>query len=557
FLSNPVTMVATAPMDRLDLRMGSVGSGAAGASGAVDQLTFEVLRLLEERPTTVIWLFDQSRSLQAQRATIRERFDRMYLELGMAEDKNLTSIKRERDAGNIPLLTSIYAFGEKVQQVTPEPLESLAEIQQAMESIKDDDSGVERIFEAVTTAAREAKSFTRMVSVQTPDGRIRREPRRNVMLIVVTDERGDDISQLDSAIAECKKFGIPVSIIGVPAPFGKAVSEIKYVDPDPQFDQTPQVGLVNQGPESYLPEVVDIGFISRDKDLTLDSGFGPYGLTRLCYETGGIYLSVHPNRKIGRRVRFGEIDPFAAHFDYFFDPVVMRRYRPDYLPPRDYLLAVKQSPLRDSLVRAASMKGASGLDRPRLRFVVTEAAQLKREIDQAQTTAATLMPALDAMARMLEPGMSARDKEGSPRWRAGYDLAAGRVLAQLVRTDAYNYILADLESGRKRFEKEKNNTWILEPSDDLSFSSKLNNRAKAARELLEDVVNDHPDTPWALLAKTELDVPMGWQWKEDFTDLSPPQRTRPGNNNNNPNRMPRDDQKRMIDRKEKRPLPKL
>ena len=35
------------------------------------------------------------------------------------------------------------------------------------------------------------------------------------------------------------------------------------------------------------------------------------------------------------------------------------------------------------------------------------------------------------------------------------------------------------------------------------------------------LIDEHPDTPWAMLAKRELDTPLGWEWKEEFTDLSP------------------------------------
>ena len=35
----------------------------------------------------------------------------------------------------------------------------------------------------------------------------------------------------------------------------------------------------------------------------MDSGFGPFGLCRLAYETGGLYFTVHPNRKTGKKIR--------------------------------------------------------------------------------------------------------------------------------------------------------------------------------------------------------------------------------------------------------------
>src|SRR5690606_36503078 len=107
---------------------------------------------------------------------------------------------------------------------------------------------------------------------------------------------------------------------------------VKYVDPDPRFDQTPQWAEVDQGPESIRPERVRLGYRDNFQDEpVIDSGFGPYALSRLCYETGGIYFTVHPNRRVDQRVRRGEIEPFASRIEYFFDPEVMDKYRPDYV----------------------------------------------------------------------------------------------------------------------------------------------------------------------------------------------------------------------------------
>ena len=86
------------------------------------------------------------------------------------------------------------------------------------------------------------------------------------------------------------------------------------------------------------------------------------------------------------------------------------------------------------------------------------------------------------------------------------------------------------------------------------MGSKWVSEAKKARGLLQGVVNEHAGTPWALLAKQELDVSIGWEWKEEQTDLNPPAPRNPGNNNNNNNPPPRMT-KRM--KAPKRPIPKL
>jgi hypothetical protein len=49
----------------------------------------------------------------------------------------------------------------------------------------------------------------------------------------------------------------------------------------------------------------------------------------------------------------------------------------------------------------------------------------------------------------------------------------------------------------------------------------LSAKAAEAREYLQRVIQEHPDTPWALLARRELDTPFGWDWVEQYTDLTP------------------------------------
>lgn len=535
-----------APLERLDSQRGKSGEGVQGAAGAIDRLTFEILQSLEERPTLVVWLFDQSGSLIHQKTDIRNRFDKIYEELGVvakAREKKM-SVAERRAA---PLLTSIVGFGKDVKLFTEDPIDDLEEIKSVLDALPIDTSGIERPFTAVELAADRYKTMRRTSGSG---------PTRNVLLVVVTDERGDDIERLEPAVAACRRYGMPVYVIGSPAPFGREHTLIKYVDPDPKFDQTPQWAQVDQGPESLMMEQVRVGFSGNFQDEpVIDSGFGPYGLTRLAFETGGIFFTVHPNRNVNREVKRREIEPFSADISRFFDPAVMARYRPDYLSPQDYEKRLKASPLRTSLVSAAMMT-APVMEAPKMRFVKRSEAALAGELTRAQQDAARLEPTLVRLAAILEPGMKAREDENTPRWRAGFDLSMGRVLAQKVRTETYNAMLAKAKRGLQ-FDDAKNNTWVIVPDDEISVGSKWEREAALAKELLQEVVSEHPGTPWAHLASKELEVPLGWKWKAEFTDLAPRRPAGPGNNNNNNNNPPSDDQKRMLAKPPSRPVPKL
>jgi hypothetical protein len=82
-------------------------------------------------------------------------------------------------------------------------------------------------------------------------------------------------------------------------------------------------------------------------------------------------------------------------------------------------------------------------------------------------------------------------------------------------------MLAEAKQGMP-FKDPKNNTWILR-ADEHFAASGLENLAAKARGYLEHVVQDHPDTPWAMLAQRELRTPLGWRWDEGFTPIPPRQ----------------------------------
>jgi hypothetical protein len=269
----------------------------------------------------------------------------------------------------------------------------------------------------------------------------------------------------------------------------------------------------------------------------------------LAYETGGLYFTVHPNRRVGSALSRDETSNLASYMKYFFDPQVMRRYRPDYVPETKYREMLTANAAKRSLVLASQKPWITPMQRRDLRFPKRSEGELVNRLTEAQKVAAKLEPRINELYAILKEGEADRDRLTGPRWQAGYDLAMGRVLAAKVRTEAYNAMLAEAKS--KKFSSDKKNTWILEPTDVSNAdwpSSLLKNDAEKAQQYLTRVVKDHEGTPWAMLAKKELDIGVGWKWQEGFTPVPKP---RPPNANNNAP-PPSDDEKRML----KKPPPK-
>jgi hypothetical protein len=518
----PLDVVATAAAsDGNFVVKGAVGVGATGAAGAVDRLTAEIAATVSQRPTVVCWVFDQSVSLAGQRKEIAARLERVFEEL----DENLPGT-RKPDLKNM-----VVAYGQKATLVT-KATEDWKAVAKAIESIPVDDSGIEMTFTAVRKAAEEARVFRTSA------------PRRNVMIIVFTDEVGNDQDQADATAKYCSQLGMRVYVVGVPSPFGMKDVKIKFVEFDPKYAQEPQWAVVEQGPETLYPEVVRV-HSGRLTDEAIDSGFGPFSLSRLCAETGGIYFSIHANRGAAGRVGNDQTAAMASQLRYFFDPEVMRDYQPDYVAAATINKQLTENKAKKALVDAARSTEITPMESPEMVFPRKDDASLAQLLGEAQKTAARIQPRLDELERILRAGQSDRDKIAEKRWQAGYDLSLGRVLAVKTRTDAYNATLAQAKAGMK-FKDPKSDTWVLEESDDLSkVGSQTEKIAQQAKALLQRVEKEHPGTPWALLASEELKRPLGYVWKERHTGVNEPKKPGTPGNNGTPGARA-DDKKRMM-----------
>jgi hypothetical protein len=499
---------------------GDTGVGIAGTGGAVDRLTVEIAASLQQRTTVVCWVFDQSVSLAGQRREIAERLDRVFEELGLAA----------RESHGHELLNLVFAYGQKVNPVVTQPTQETAPVVSAIDSILVDESGVEMTFTAIAEAAKKAKQ-------------VRISPsKRNVMIIAFTDEVGDDQQYADQVAAFCRTQAMRVYVVGVPAPFGMREVRIKFKEFDPKYDNDVQWAAVEQGPESLYPEMVRVRS-GREADEPIDSGFGPFSLSKLCAETGGIYFCVHANRNAAGRVADREVADMASGLRYFFDSEVMRAYRPDYQSAAkiDQLLAGNRA--MKALVEAARSSEVAPMVSPLLEFPRRDDGALAQLLGDAQKKAAVLQPKIDALYGLLAAGLSDRDKVEEKRWQAGYDLALGRVLALKIRTDAYNIMLAQAKAGMK-FKDPKNDTWRLEVDDDISaVGSQTEKLALQARMLLKRVVDEHPGTPWAHYAAAELRQPLGYRWEEAHTGVNEKKSDGGGGGGGN---RPSDDMKRTL-----------
>lgn len=480
-----------------------------GTEGAVDRVTLEIASSLRQGKTLPVWLFDESISLESRREEIIARFENIYRQLGLMDDLDT------KDA----LKTGIIGYGAQVHLLLKEPTSDLEEMSKAVKSITSDVSGVENVFAAINLAIREY-------------GPVRRKMRANMMVIIVTDERGDDFggesyAVLEETVRRLTREGIRVYCIGNSSPFGrqKGYVHVKWKAEDgTEFED--DIPEADQGPETPLAEGLQLPFWTANAQQLdrMSSGYGPYTLSRLCNETGGIFF-VADDTTVKK-----------------WDPQIMRQYAPDYRPGSEYRRQVQSNLAKASLIAAAQLAVTEPVPIPQRTFQANNDNILREQITEAQKPLAVLDYFLTRVHEALDMGEKHRDKLDTDRWRAQYDLAMGRILAMRVRAFGYNAVLAEMKSSPKRFEKAESNQWILEPSDEIQGAANVRKMHDKALIYLNRVIDEHPGTPWAFLAKMELSEPLGWKWREGQIDI--PQMNGGGNNPRTPQFAPEEEQRR-------------
>ena len=298
------------------------GNGAehvGGVEGAVDRIAVEILRRLEQGRTLVVWAFDASGSLQAERQRLSKHIETVYTHIGQLDENHLAA-----DKG---LLTLVVAFGQDRKAMTPKPTAELSEILEAIGEVPTDETG-------------DRDHLHHRAEIVRRWGRYKDQAGQayHPMVIVVTDEVGDDENRLEEAIelaAAGQGAGLRARLAGA----SSAGSRATWITstPRPSTSSTASRSARGRKAPCSSRSACRSGTSGPQYDI-LEAGFGPYALSRLASATGGIYFVT---RFTGRRMGF--------------DPIRMKEYKPDWVRRDQYEAAIAKSPLRQAVLNAAQI----------------------------------------------------------------------------------------------------------------------------------------------------------------------------------------------------------
>lgn len=488
---------------------------AAGVGGALDGILGDISGRIEDRNLLVVWLLDASISLVDDRRQIAERLEPFYQQIGVRDKKSQTV-----------LTNAVVAFGAQTKELI-KPTHFNGRIVRAVNSVPVDETGLENVMTAVEQCVHKYRSRW----------------KDDILIVVWTDESGDDILRLEQTIRLCREQGVVVTVVGPTAVLGSERGSHLYTDRDSGFTfRLP----IKRGPDTSLPERLMIPYWHESTFAPwtqggaviaqgaqwyggphregLLSGFGPYALTRLALQTGGTFMLLDREADRGP-----------------FDFEALQLYLPDYESAEEYLRGTQADPLRRAVSRAVMRTFHESLQQPPVleffgirgprypfatlsmymtptRFRDQLSEQLGAEERKVAAALRVIEQALGDFAQG-EDYEALYNKESSPRWRAWYDLTRGRLLANSVRYSEYLHLCQAVRRPGG-LEGETNHLAFHSAAKLISQGSAP--RAAEAERLLTRCIEENSETPWAMLAQWELDHPLGLVAEQTAIPMPPP-----------------------------------
>lgn len=493
-----------------DLGSGAGGGQVAGEGGrvvegygaALGQITQELVRLMRESKVHIVWLFDESESMTDDQKEIRERFYKVYEELGLVQKVD-TKLK----ASDEILLTSVMSFGKGLTEQTQKPTANADDIKAAIDRIKVDESGLENTCAAITAAVGKY-------------GPSANRQKRKLIVIVVSDESGDDGEHVEDAIQRCKSADASVYILGRYSVFGYPYARLKWVDPKYGLDHWLDI---NRGPETAFPECLQFDGLHGRWDV-FSSGVGPYEQVRIAKQTGGIFFLL-PGKE-DNLVGSGSLEQRK------FAMLDMKEYLPEMVSRLEYAKERDASKFRDAqwqVISTLNPHKDKELNMKEHHYSL-DPSEFSKQGKDTFDKAVRAMGLLNQAVQVLDSVKKLRDKEPSERWRANYDLMHAQCLAYRVRL--FQLLLSlDAHQKNKPVPKDlKNNFWdihrvkeMLEPDKEQIRQTKvdmaeLKKQNEIAKTEFKDVIERHPGTPWARRAQWELEHGFGMRFVEAYWD---------------------------------------
>jgi hypothetical protein len=483
-----------------------------GYGAALDLLTQELIRMMRNDRLLVVWLFDESESMKDDQQDIKKRINRVFEELKIVDKeakrigiskKVLRKSRGRKSLLEDIMLTSITSFGGQYHEMTKKPTSDIKDIIKAIDKIPVDKSGAENMCAALIKAIASHKSQ-------------KTRQKRKLVVIVVSDESGDDGFGVEKVLDSAKRAKAPIYVLGRESVFGSRFAHVKW-----RQKETGRMFYlpIRRGPETPFAELLQFDGYRRRYDSHM-SGFGPYVQVRLCRNSGGIFFQLPHEQQ--------DLNDFDAKK---YASYALKEYLPNLASPAKYARERDNSKFRKAIWNVILMldpynpknKGLE-LPDPRYQNFSTLPSQYLAVTARRGQKIKNLLGVMERAIRYMEAVRPDRAKEPSRRWRANYDL----ILAQLhwYQLRLFEYGIGMDQFIRKGIPASKiknpkhNRFYIREIGGKIQLPDELNakkfgvtaealkEKHKEALARLAKVRETHPETPWASRADFERGRPF-------------------------------------------------
>lgn len=206
----------------------------------------------------------------------------------------------------------------------------------------------------------------------------------------------------------------------------------------------------------------------------------------------------------------------AAQFDvaFPFSAEAMKKYKPDGVTRAEIEAEPQKYKFRATVIEAfEGMRDLQkkGADFPEeFRSPISDAKKrevlgLQREPARRQATLRNLKAALESVADLKE-------KE-TPRWQANYDYALAQVKLRYAYLSEYDLALGKVRQELLPTLEGNQKGWKLASAEKMKAPKDIRDMADVARAAMGDLIANHPNTPWALVAKREKGFALGLEWQ--------------------------------------------
>lgn len=453
---------------------------------AMDRIAQEIMWMLDKTSVTVVWVFDQSESMEDDRKEIRDRVENVYNQLGIKGNNH-------GDA----LLTAVTSYGANfVDHTQGKPTSKRTEIQQAIDAVPRDETGEEMMCQAVGAAISAYRKAA--------------QRGRQMCLILVTDESGNRKNNdafLEKAIAAAKATKCKIFVLGRESVFGYPYAHILWIADDTKRHHWLRI---DRGPETAFPEQLQTNGFHRRHDA-FSSGFGPYEQTRMARETNGVFFmlpSVETNLVGAQKERY-ELE-------------ALRPYRPDLRARQEVFIDRDKYPLRSLIWKVISdlnpHNNSNKAVEMQMQFSL-EPAKFREQMKRQQGRALLHLQYMAEAEKALAAGKRLREQEADPRWQANYDIIFAQLVAYQARMYEYGVALEDFMRNPKTAPPTRG-TALLVHWDVGTVKKVRTEESKPyidrATVLFKEIQETHPGSPWAARAAWELRRGFGIDLHPDY-----------------------------------------